>query len=450
MSRHEPFDFRSPEELLAKASGLEIELPFQQDLSPLLEDVTLGTKKLSNRLAVQPMEGFDANADGSPSDLTFRRYNRYAKGGSALLWFEATSVVGDGRSNPRQLWLHRQNVDGFTRLVEETRKQATQTFGKGKNIYCVLQLTHSGRYSRPRGLPQPQVALVNPFLDEKKEALHVFSDRELNRLRRSFVEAALLAYQAGFDAVDIKACHGYVINELLAAFGRQNSKYGGFFDNRIRFLNDVVKRIHQEVSQIGIAVRLNAYDGIPFPYGFGSSRDDSAGIDLIEPKQVMLRLIEEGCSLFNITAGIPYFVPYLGRPYDRPLPGAPVPPEHPLEGVYRLISITAELQKEIPEIPVVGTGYSWLRQFFPNVGAAVLQNEKAAFIGLGRSSFAYPDATRDLMNRGVLDPNKVCIACSRCTEMMRMGSYAGCVMRDKELYSKKYKDLVRVRTKNER
>jgi 2,4-dienoyl-CoA reductase (NADPH2) len=450
MSQHETFAFESSEELLQKANELRIALPFQQDLSPLFEEIFLGSKKVVNRLAVQPMEGFDANTDGSPSDLTFRRYKRFASGGSALIWFEATSVTPDGRSNPRQLWLHPHNLEEFTRLVQETRKQAIRSFSADGDIYCVLQLTHSGRYSRPQGKPQPQVVQVNPFLDEKRENLHILSDEELDHLQENFVQAASLAYRAGFDAVDIKTCHGYVINELLTAFDRQNSKYGGFFNNRIRFLTSVVKKIRQEVPQIGITVRMNAYDGIPFPYGFGSSRDDSSEIDLTEPKQAMLRLIEEGCSLFNITAGIPYLYPHLGRPFDRPLPGAPVPPEHPLEGISRLISITADLQKEFSEISVVGTGYSWLRQFFPNVGAAVLQNDEAAFIGLGRSAFAYPDAPKDLMNSGILDPKKVCIACSRCTEMMRMGGSAGCVMRDTEIYGKKYKGLLRERTKNEK
>jgi 2,4-dienoyl-CoA reductase-like NADH-dependent reductase (Old Yellow Enzyme family) len=436
------FAFQSSEELLQKASDLGIKLPFQTDLSPLFEDIDLGSKKIPNRLAVQPMEGYDANPDGSPGDLTFRRYRRFAGGGSALIWFEATSVVPDGRSNPRQLWLHTKNVDGFSRLVEETRKEAAQSCGAGHDIYCVLQLTHSGRYSKPHGMPQPQVALVNPFLDEKKETLQIFSDKELDRLQENFVDAALLAYQAGFDAVDIKACHGYVINELLAAFDRQNSKYGGFFSNRVRFLTSVVKKIRQEVSQIDIAVRMNAYDGIPFPYGFGSSRDESEEIDLTEPKQVVSRLIEEGCSLFNNTAGIPYLFPHLGRPFDRPLPGAPVPPEHPLEGISRLIFLTSELRKENPEIPVVGTGYSWLRQYFPNVGAAVLQNDEAASIGMGRGAFAYPEAPKDLMNKGFLDPKKVCISCSRCTEMMRMGGSAGCAVRDKEIYGKQYKRLL--------
>jgi len=450
MSRHEPFNFRSSEELLAKASDLGVEIPFQQDLSPLFEEISLRSKKIVNRLAVQPMEGYDANPDGSPSDLTFRRYKRFSTGGSALIWFEATSVVPEGRSNPRQLWLHRQSVDGFTRLVAEVREEAIRILGAGHDIYCVLQLTHSGRYSKPEGNSQPCVALYNPILDERRENLHIFSDEELDLLQESFIDAACLAGRAGFDAVDIKACHGYVINELLAAFGRQDSKYGGSFDNRVRFLEELINKIRQEVPHIQIVVRLNAFDGIPFPDGFGVSRDESGCIDLTEPKQVISRLVEKGCSLLNITAGIPYLTPHLGRPFDRPVKGSPKPPEHPLEGVSRLLSHTSELQKEFPELPVVGTGYSWLRQFFPNVGAAVLQNKKAAFIGVGRSAFAYPEAPLDLMKKGKMKPKKVCISCSRCSEMMRIGGIAGCVMKDKEIYGKRYKTLLRERKNHEK
>jgi 2,4-dienoyl-CoA reductase (NADPH2) len=448
MARHEPFAFRKSGELLAKATDLGIELPFQEDLSPLFEGISLGSKKLPNRFAVQPMEGYDAHSDGSPGELTLRRYKRFASGGSALIWFEATSVVPEGRSNPRQLWLHRQNVDSFARLVDETREEAAHSSGDGHDIYCVLQLTHSGRYSKPEGYPQPHVALYNSILDGDRENLHIFSDKELDQLKENFVDDAFLAHQAGFDAVDIKACHGYVINELLAAYGRQNSLYGGPFNNRLHFLRDVTQKINQEIPQIDIAVRINAYDGIPFPYGFGSSKEEPRKIDLWEPKQTAARLFEDGCSLLNITAGIPFISPHLGRPFDRPLPYDPIPPEHPMEGVSRLLSLTAALQREFPDMPMVGTGYSWLRQYFPNVGAAVLHDKKASFIGMGRSAFAYPDAPLDLMKKGRLNPKKVCVSCSLCSEMMRMGGIVGCVIRDKEIYGKAYRDLRKKRIRS--
>jgi 2,4-dienoyl-CoA reductase (NADPH2) len=442
MSRHEPFAFTSKADLFEKAQELGIELPFIDTIDALFKPLSLEGRTVINRLAVQPMEGFDANPDGSPSDLTFRRYRRYAEGGSGLIWFEATSVVAGGRSNPRQLMLKAQNLDSFRQLVESTRQCAYRAFGNRHLIFLVLQLTHSGRYSKPEGKPRPQVAVFNPHLDKDRENVYIVSDEELDRLQETYVEASRLAYRAGFDAVDIKACNGYLLNELLAARTRKNSRYGESFENRIRFIREVVRKIHDEEPGIDLAVRLNAYDGIPYPYSFGVARDGSLRVDLTEPKSLIRRLVKNGCSLFNITIGNPFLNPHFGRPFDRPLPGTFLPEEHPLVGVVRLIKITGELQRETPEIPLVGTGYSWLRHFFPHVGAAVISRGEASLIGLGRSSFAYPDAPKELMNKGSMDPNKACITCSRCTELMHGGHISGCAIRDKDIYGKEYKKLI--------
>jgi 2,4-dienoyl-CoA reductase-like NADH-dependent reductase (Old Yellow Enzyme family) len=300
-------------------------------------------------------------------------------------------------------------------------------------------LTHSGRYSKLEGKSLPQVAGFNPNLDSKPEDIRILSDDELDRLQDEYVEVARLAEEAGFDAVDIKACHGYLVNELLAARTRKGSQYGETFENRTRFLSEVVQKVRDRAPRLCLAVRMSAFDGIPG--GFGVSRDNPEDIDLAEPKELVRILTQSNCSLFNITVGNPYEKPHLGRPFDRPLQGAPLPEEHPLEGIARLMRITATFQKEFPAIPFVGTGYSWLRHFFSNVGAAVLQRGEATLIGLGRSSFAYPDAPKDLMNSGTLDSGKVCISCSRCTELMRDGHESGCVMKDKKIYGKLYQKL---------
>ena len=447
MSQHEPFTFQTNSELLKKGSELGIEIPFMDSVAPLFENTALGSKNLPNRLAVQPMEGFDANNDGSPGELTFRRYTRYAEGGCSLIWFEATSVVSEGRSNPHQLMLRQKNLDSFKRLIEKTRHSAQKVFGSSNEVFLVLQLTHSGRYSRPEGKPLPQVASANPYLDRKSEDVRILTDDELNHLQDKYVETARLALDAGFDGVDIKACHGYLVNELLAAVTREKSRYGETFDNRSRFISEVVQKIRDDVSGLHLAVRVSAFDGIPG--GFGVSRDNSENADLTEPMELVRRLIQFGCSLFNITAGNPYQKPHLGRPFDRPLEEVSLPEQHPLEGISNLINMAAEFQKGFPNTPFVGTGYSWLRHFFPNVGAAVLQREEASFIGLGRSSLAYPDAPKDLMNTGSMDSRKACITCSRCTELMRHGYESGCVMKDKEIYGKLYKRLAIKRNKDE-
>jgi 2,4-dienoyl-CoA reductase-like NADH-dependent reductase (Old Yellow Enzyme family) len=382
------------------------------------------------------MEGFDAEPDGAPGDLTVRRYRRYAAGGAGVIWFEATSVLADGRSNPRQLYLNDGSVAAFARLVESVRSAARNTFGSAHVPLMVLQLTHSGRWSRPGGERQPIIVHHNPTLDDVlgiDSGFPTASDDELDGLQESFLRAAHLAAGAGFDAVDIKACHGYLVSELLAAFTR-DGRYGGSVENRSRFLMETVRRVREEVSSILVTSRLNAYDGLPYPYGFGTDRDEPDTPDLEEPCLLLSELHRAGLSLANISVGVPYSKPHLGRPFSWPVRGSPPSPEHPLVGVARLLEIASRLQHLVSDLPLVGTGYSWLRQYFPQVAAGAISAGDVAVSGVGRLAFAYPDFARDLMEKGRLDPDKCCLACSGCTELMRAGGPTGCIVRDREFY----------------
>ncbi|MDZ7400390.1 MAG: FAD-dependent oxidoreductase [candidate division KSB1 bacterium] len=442
MSQHARFKFKDKDALLKKAEELGLNLPFSDNIQILFEKVTIAGKQISNRLAVHPMEGFDSEPDGAPGELSFRRYRRFASGGSGLLWFEATAVLPEARSNPRQLYIHKQNVDQYKKLVDETRKTAQQNFGSDHNPLLILQLTHSGRYSKPFGKPKPIIAHHSKILDP----LHnlppdypLISDEELDHLQEIYVQSAQLAAEAGFDGVDIKACHRYLVSELLASFTRENSKYGGPFENRTRFLLETALKIKENVKGIFVTSRLNVYDAIQYPYGFGVDQKDYMKPDLSEPKALIRELIKIGYPIINLTIGNPYFNPHFGRPYDFPVVGINPPDEHPLVGVVRLLNIIGEIQQEFPELPVVGTGYSWLRHFFPNVAAAIIQQGRATLVGQGRGAFAYPDSVKDLMERGAMDPHKVCVTCSACSQIMRDGGRTGCVIRDKEIYAAEYK-----------
>ena len=387
------------------------------------------------------MEGCDGTPDGAPADLTVRRYERFGAGGAGLIWFEATSVAADGRASPRQLCITPGTAPSFRRLVDVTKAAARQRFGPAHEPYLVLQLTHSGRYSRTAHAGQRRVACYNPHLD--REALPAWTDGQLDALVERFVDAARLAARAGFDAVDIKACHGYLLHEVLCARTRRHSRYGGPFEHRIRLLLDIVSAVRAQVPGVAVAVRFNATDGVPFPHGFGVPADGCAGVDLDEPRRLSRLLRDAGCVLLNVTAGIPTFSPHLNRPFDRPVDGTAPSPEHPLVGVSRLLGFAAAIQAEVPSVPVVATGFSWLRQFWPPVAAGLLKAGGARFAGLGRGMFAYPDAPADLMARGALETVKCCIACSRCTELMRMGSTPGCAVRDHPLYSSLHRDATK-------
>jgi 2,4-dienoyl-CoA reductase-like NADH-dependent reductase (Old Yellow Enzyme family) len=435
------FRFKTAEALRRKAEDLGIALPFDDNVGVLLEETIVAGRRVPNRIAAQPMEGCDATPEGAPTDLTMRRYERFGAGGAGLIWFEATSVAADGRANPRQLFLTPATAPAFRRLVEVTKSAAHARLGPAHVPYVVLQLTHSGRFSRTAAPGERRAACHNPHLD--RAPLPAWTDEQLDAVAERFVDAARLAARAGFDAVDIKACHGYLIHELLGAHTRSGSRYGGAFENRVRLLLDIIAAVRVAVPELAIAVRMNATDGVPFPYGFGAPADGSDGIDLGEPKRLAGALRDAGCALLNVTAGIPTYGPHMNRPFDRPVAATAASPEHPLVGVSRLLALGAALQAEVPSVPVVATGLSWLRQFWPPVAAGLLKAGGARFAGLGRGMFAYPDAPADLMAHGALATVKCCIACSRCTELMRMGSTAGCAVRDHPLYSSLHREATK-------
>ena len=441
MASHEKFKLKNLDELREKITELGVNIQVTEDLSPLMKKVAVGSKTAPNALAVLPMEGCDANPDGSPSELMERRYLRYANGGAGLIWWEACAILHEGRANPLQKMLTVDNIGKFAALLEKTNRAAADTNGSGHKPVNILQMTHSGRYSRPNGHSfEPVIVQHDPLLDPRvgiNESAPVVTDEYLEGLVESYVLCAKLAEKAGFDGIDIKSCHRYLINELLSSYNREG-KYGGTFENRSRLLMEILSEIKKATgNDFIIACRFNAYDA--HPNGFGTGKEDFTVYDLEEPVKLAKILCENGIKLFGISAGNPYYIyPQYIRPFDTPALGVPVPQEHPLESTARLFDIVAGIQKVTGDIPVVGTGYSWLRQFIPNAGAANLANGRCSFIGLGRSSFAYPDAPKDMIT-GKITPEKCCITCSLCTQMMRDHGRTGCPVKDKETYMPMYK-----------
>lgn len=438
MADHKRFSYRSLDEVRKDIEDLGIYIPISEDLTILKEPIPMRSTYIPNAIAVHPMEGCDGTADGKPDELTYRRYDRFAKGGAGLLWFEANAVVKEGRANPRQLHICKENKDDLKRLLEDALIGSKKEFGQDYKPYTVVQLTHSGRYSRPIDKPSPIIATKNPYLGSNlPEDYPIISDEEIEMLEDKFVEAAVLANEIGFDAVDIKSCHGYLNSELLSGFTREG-KYGGSFENRTRFLLNIVDKIKDKVGdELDITLRLNAYDSVPYPYGWGVDKEDFLKADLTEPIKLIKILYKKGIRLVNISTGNPYYNPHVGRPYDM---GYYIPPEHPLEGTARMLGIIRQIQENVPQMAVIATGFSWLREFAPYIAAGGIKEGWFTIAGFGRQSFAYPDFARDILVKGAMDRRKCCIACSKCSEIMRDGGRTGCVIRDAKIYAPIYKE----------
>ncbi len=423
----------------------------------LAQKVPVGASIAGNAIAIHPMEGCDGDADGRPSELTWRRYERFARGGAKLIWFEATAVCREGRANPRQLWLHPGSVGELARLVEMVRRVHRETWGSDDDLLMPVQLTHSGRFSWPSRI----IAVHNPLVDLKTATpadLPPISDDELERMEDQFVDAARLALEAGFTSVDVKATHGYLAFELLGARTRPG-RYGGPLENRIRFLRNIIGKVRAEFgNRLLIAMRLGCYEGLPYvrdaatglgvpmpyptpyEYGFGVDPANPHAIDMNEVKQAIGWFQQDGVKLLSVSLGVPYFNPHIGRPFEKPDEGNYEQPEHPLLGVDRHFYVTGELQRAYPDLPMVGAGYSWLQKFAVNAGAYNLQTGAARFFGMGRNALAYPDFAREVLETGTLSERRVCKTLTYCSYLMRQKNHplgqfpTGCPPFDKEGY----------------
>jgi 2,4-dienoyl-CoA reductase-like NADH-dependent reductase (Old Yellow Enzyme family) len=341
-------------------------------------------------------------------------------------------------------------VDSIARLRELLVESHQSHFGDTSDLLVGLQLTHSGRFARPNDKRkiEPRIAYAHPVLDKRfsvdTEAA-LLSDDDIKQLIEDFVAAARLAASAGFTWVDIKHCHGYLGHEFLSGFDRVG-EFGGNFENRTRFLREIVAGIRAEVPGLDLGVRLSVFDFVPYEAGADGTGQPSAagsyrnawggdgtggGIDLEEPKKFLDLIQSLGIRMLCTTAGSPYYNPHIQRPATFPPSDGYQPPEDPLVGVARQISATADLKKSFPELIVVGSGYSYLQDWLPNIGQAAVRAGWVDSIGLGRMVLSYPDLPADVLAGKTIARKRICRTFSDCTTAPRNGLVSGCYPLDR-------------------
>jgi len=441
---------------------LKVEIPCDTEIlrgadSPLLSSLKFAGGTIGNRIAINPMEGWDGMPDGRPGEHTVRRWRRFGQSGAKLIWGgEAVAVNHQGRANPNQLVIGEHTREGLAQLraalIEEHKKAA----GSDTGLLIGLQLTHSGRYCRPNahGKPEPRILYRHPILDRRLDLpadYPVLSDGEVRAVIEDFHRAARMAWELGFDFVDVKHCHGYLGHEFLSAHTREGN-YGGSFANRTRFLREVVEGVRTVAPRLKIGVRLSAFDTIPFrpdpaksspgkpgpgipeeherlvPYlwGFGVEADRPIEPDLTEAVKFLALLEELQIRLVNITAGSPYYNPHVQRPALYPPSDGYLPPEDPLVGVARQMSATRELKERFPNLILVGTAYTYLQDFLPHVAQAAVREGSVDAVGLGRMTLAYPEILWDAAHGRAVEHKHVCRTFSDCTTAPRNGLPSGC------------------------
>jgi NADPH2 dehydrogenase len=444
-------NLESPAALRGRLAELGVELALDDEVTggsraPLAQPLWVGERRVGNRFAVLPMEGWDATRDGRPTELVRRRWQRFGAGGAKLIWGgEAVSVCREGRAHPHQLLLCQETGEEIAALRHQLVAAHERAHGSSEDLLVGLQLTHSGRFACPEGEPRPRIAYRHPLLDARvgvDSDDSLLADDELDEIVEAFVHAARLAAQAGFDFVDLKHCHGYLGHELLSAVDRPG-RYGGSLAGRTHFLRSIVEGIRIRAPGLAIGVRFSAFDFAPFRPGDGGTgvperivggdyghafggTADGVGIDLAEPSALLELLTQLGVKLVCVTAGSPYYNPHIQRPASHPPCDGYDPPEDPLVGVARLVGVAAELKRRHPQLVFVGSGYSYLQEWLPHVAQRAVRDERVDAVGIGRMALSYPELPADVLAGRRLDPKRICRTLSDCTNAPRQGFVSGC------------------------
>ncbi len=445
--------------------------------SPLARPLEVGGFKVGNRFCIQPMEGWDGTEDGRPSEYTFRRWQRFGESGAKLIWGgEAVAVRHEGRANPNQLLLNEATAPEVGRLREVLLAAHRDRCGSTDDLLIGLQLTHSGRFCRPnrKDRMEPRIVYHHPILDPKFGVAPdhpVLTDGEIRCIIDDYVRAAVLARDLGYQFLDLKHCHGYLGHEFLSAVTREGP-YGGSFENRTRFLREIVEGIRAEAPGMLLGVRLSAFDMVPFRpdpersterqlgpgipeehagclpyrYAFGVNPERPTEPELSETFQFMEMLRELGILFVNLSAGSPYYNPHIQRPAVYPPSDGYQPPEDPLVGVARQVGVTRAVKERFPEFAVVGTAYTYLQEFLPHVGQRLVRAGAVDFVGLGRMVLAYPWLPHDVLTTGQMQDKLICRTFSDCTTAPRNGMVSGCYPLD-SFYkdSPLRKELIRIK-----
>jgi 2,4-dienoyl-CoA reductase-like NADH-dependent reductase (Old Yellow Enzyme family) len=387
---------------------LGLQLPFADPpaVDALAAPRTVAGRQAANRFAILPMEGWDGTEDGRPTDLVRRRWARFGASGAGLVWGgEAFAVRPDGRANPRQLCA---GPDSAEDLAELRGLLATDQVAG-------LQLTHSGRWSLA-----PRPGRAEPLLDVRRNG-DGWRDAELAALADDYAAAARLAAAAGFDFVDVKACHGYLQHELLGG--------PGSLTERARWLRHTIERVRSAAPGLTVGVRLSLFDVVPHHAGSDGLGEPDA-IDArtfgFAASDAPALLDHVGVDLVCVTAGSPYYSPHVQRPAFFPPSDGYFPPEDPLDSVARLVAAAIELARAAPAVTVVASGLSYLQQWLPHVASALVRDTGVAFVGLGRLALSYPDAPADVLAGRSVDPQRLCRTFSDCTTAPRNGLVSGC------------------------
>ena len=398
---------------------------------PLFQPIRIGNHTAENRIAINAMECCDADEQGNPSDITYRRYEELFRGNAGVIVVEALSVMAESRGRLHQLTALPNNQKALERFVRKLKNVNDKPI-------MIWQLTHSGELSQPEF---SQRVSVKPLPGLEGDLL---TEDDVDHILDQFVLAAKMAHDCGADGVDFKLCHGYFGTQLLRPYNDRKWKYGGSFENRARFAYEGYERIAKEINDPDFLVgsKISVWEGIPG--GMGTAGPDTAIPDPTEVIELVQGLEERGAKFIVESAGNPSLTLALTQP-DRQIP----------DHVYLHFGYQKLLREALaPETAVIGSAYSVLRDGKNKLGAANREQKSFTYwankniadhvcdmVAIGRQSLADPRLPEKLAAGRESDVNW-CTACDNCIEFLIRQKPVGCSVYFKE-YTESLKQIRR-------
>ena len=364
----------------------------------LFEPIEIEGMWIKNRI-VMPAVGTNFwSIDGAVTDKLLDFYEERAKNGVGYV------VVGVAKIEPQffgGLAVHDDSyIPGLKKLAEVFHRH---------DVRCAVQLWHPGRYEISLSDSEPVSASDIPppiFTKRRPKALSI---EEIHKIQDEFVEGALRAKKAGFDAVELICSAGYLISQFFSpATNKRDDEYGGSIENRARFVTEIVERIKKEVN-IPVGCRISGEEFV------------EGGNTLEDMKKIAKLLEEAGTAYLNVTAGwhesrkplITMFVPRAAFVY------------------------LAEGIKSVVDVPVIASN----RINTPEIAEKILQEGKADMVSMMRALLADPELPKKAME-GRNDEIRVCVACNQgCMDYAFQGRPITCLVNPAVGREAEFRDL---------
>jgi len=375
--------------------------------SILFEELQIGPKTSVNRIALNAMECNDADSEGNPTDLTYERYKEAFRGGAGVIFMEAISVIDESRGRLNQLIGTRKNQEALTKLIHTLRKENEETL-------LFIQLTHSGELSNPDFSRRVCVKPLPGFGGE------LLTEEEAEDIIDKFVTSAKVAHDAGADGVDVKLCHGYLGSQFCRPYNDRDWKYGGPFEDRMRFAYEIYERIDKEINDPNFIVgsKISVWEG--FPGGMGTAGPNTPVIDFSEIEKMVQGLEARGAKYILQSAGSPSITLALTQP-DKNIP----------EYGYLHFTFQKVVRDALkPETAVIGSAYSIYsdgrvkfhavkpeESTFQHWATKNIRDGIVDMVAIGRQSLA-DSALPVKLESGRADDINWCTVCDNCLEFL--------------------------------